>query len=294
MSKVVNHQVKSPADEASPEQGPPADLLFRRRIRPAAVLRELWQARELARTLAERELRARYKQTFLGFAWAVITPVMLMIVFTAFFNRVADIDTGGAPYVLFSYLGLLPWTFFSSSVASASQSLVSNMSLLNKVYCPREVFPLGSMLVAALDTVIATGVLGVLFVATQYSPRATSVYVPVLLAVQLCFTMGMSLLAAIATVYIRDLRQSLPMLLQLGLLATPIAYGLDAIPRGFQPFYAVINPLVPVIDGYRSTILLGQPPRWGLLGLGAVSSVVILAASYVLFKRLETGIADVA
>jgi ABC-type polysaccharide/polyol phosphate export permease len=273
---------------------PPEDLLFRRRVQPLAVLKELWQARELARTLAERELRARYKQTFLGFAWAVITPVMLMIVFTLFFDKVANIDTGGAPYPLFSYVGLLPWTFFSSSVSSASQSLVSNMSLLNKVYCPREVFPMGSILVAGLDTVIATGVLGLLFAVTQYAPRITSVYVPILLAVQLCFTLGVALLAAIATVYIRDLRQSLPMFLQLGLFATPVAFGLEEIPASLRPLYAVLNPLGPVIDGYRDTVLLGQAPDWGLLGLGAASSLVLLLGGYTLFKRLETGIADVA
>lgn len=273
---------------------PPEQFLFRRAIRPGAVLRELWHARQLARTLAERELRARYKQTVLGFAWAIITPITLMVVFTVFFKRVARVDTGGAPYTLFAYIGLLPWTFFSSSVSSSAQTLISNMSLLNKVYCPREVFPIGSILVASIDTITATLVLGLLFAINTYAPRLESVWVPVLLAVQLSFTVGVSLIASVATVYLRDVRQVLPILLQLGLFATPVAYGIEAVPVGARPLYAFLNPLAPVIDGYRSTILLGQPPEWGLLGLGAISAVLVLTGGYVLFKRLETGIADVA
>lgn len=275
-------------------ESPPSELLFRRRIRPAAVVRELWGARQLVRTLAERDLRARYKQTFLGFAWAVITPVTLMIVFTVFFKRVARVDTGGAPYTLYAYVGLLPWTFFSGSVSTASQSLVSNISLLNKVYCPREVFPIGSVLVAALDAATASLVLGILFALHRYAPRPETVMLPVLLGVQVCFVLGVSLVVSITTVYLRDLRQGLPILLQLGLFATPVAYGIDAVPRGLQPVYAVLNPLAPVIDGYRRTILLGEPPAWGLLGLAAASAALLLTFGYVFFKRLEAGIADVA
>ncbi len=275
-------------------EGPPPELLFRRRIRPSVVVRELWGARQLVRTLAERDLRARYKQTFLGFAWAIITPVTLMLVFTVFFKRVARIDTGGAPYTLYAYVGLLPWTFFSSSVSSASQSLVSNISLLNKVYCPREVFPLASILVAGIDTATASLVLGVLFAVHTYAPRPETLMLPLLLAVQVCFVLGVTLLVSITTVYVRDLRQGLPIMLQLGLFATPVAYGIDAVPRGLQPVYAFLNPLAPVIDGYRRTILLGKPPAWGLLALAALSSVLLLVLGYVFFKRLEAGIADVA
>lgn len=279
---------------ASVPSAPPPELRYKRPIRLGRVLRELWQGRGLARALAERELRARYKQTFLGFAWAIITPVALMLVFNVFFEKVADVDTNGAPYLLFSYLGLLPWTFFSTSVSSGGVSLVTNMGLLNKVYCPREVFPISSILVAAVDTSIATAVLGVLFATTQYAPRAEAVWVPVLLAVQFGFTLGFVLVVSIVTVYLRDLRQSIPFVLQLGLFATPIGFGLEEIPGSLRPIYSFVNPLVPVIDGYRRTILFGQPPEWGLLGLGALSSLLLLVGGYFFFKRLETGVADVA
>ena len=143
---------------------PPPELRFRRRIRLVPAIREVWRSRELIRTLAERQLRARYKQAVLGFGWAILTPLVLMVVFTVFFQPVADVDTGGVPYPLFAYLGILPWTFFSSSVSEGGQSLVQNMPILNKVYCPREVFPMSSIAVAGVDSSIALLVLLGLFI----------------------------------------------------------------------------------------------------------------------------------
>jgi ABC-type polysaccharide/polyol phosphate export permease len=273
---------------------PPDSLRFRRRIRPTFVIRELWRARELVRTLAERELRARYKQAVLGFAWALVTPLALMVVFTLFFSRLADIDTGPAPYPLFAYLGLLPWTFFSTSVNQGGQSLIQNIPLLNKVSFPREVFPIASVGVAGLDMAVALGALGVLFVVFGFVPRATSAWVPLLLLVQVAFTLGVAFITSAVIVYLRDLRHALPILLQLGLFATPVAYGIDAVPARFQHLYVVVNPLAAVIDGYRRTVLLGQPPVWDLVLPAGISAAIFLMLGYFLFKRLETGFADVA
>lgn len=281
-------------DVAAPLDGPPPELRFRRRVGARQAVRDLWRSRELIVSLTERQVRARYKQAVLGLAWAVITPLVYMVVFTLFFHRVADVDTGGAPYALFSYIGLLPWTFFSSSVSDGALSLVSNMPLLNKVSCPREVFPLSSMASAAIDTAIATAVLVVLFAATGYAPRGASVWAPVLVAVVVCFTAAVSLVAAALTVYLRDLRHVLPILLQVGLFATPVAYGIEVVPGRVRWVYAALNPIAPAIDGLRRSVLGGHPPRAGLLAVGAASAVVQLVAGYRLFKRLETGIADVA
>jgi ABC-2 type transport system permease protein/lipopolysaccharide transport system permease protein len=217
-----------------------------------------------------------------------------MVVFTLFFKGAADIDTGPAPYSLFAYLGLLPWGFFSTSVSQGGVSLVTNVSLLNKVYCPREVFPLASVCLALVDTTIACSALVVLFLIEGYAPHATAVYVPLLLAVLFAFTIGIVLITSSVVVYLRDLRTTLPLILQLGLFASPVAYGLDKIPARARPLYAATNPLVSVIDGLRRTVLFGQAPRWGLLALSATTSVVVLAFGYWLFKRLEGGIADVA
>jgi len=281
------------AEMASPE-APPADLRFRRRIGPLAAVRDVWRARELVRTLAERELRARYKQAMLGLAWALITPLALMVVFTLFFNRVAQVETGGAPYPLFSYLGLLPWTFFSTSVSQGGQSLIQNIPLLNKVYFPREVFPTASVGVAGLDSAVALVALGGLFAITGFLPRATSFWVPVLLLIQVVFTLGVTYVVSAVVVYLRDLRHALPVLLQMGLFATPVAYGIDFVPESFRTLYVVLNPLGAVIDGYRRTVLWGLGPDWGLVLPASISAVVVLLVGYLLFKRMETGFADVA
>jgi ABC-2 type transport system permease protein/lipopolysaccharide transport system permease protein len=254
----------------------------------------VWRSRELVRTLAERELRARYKQALLGLAWALITPLALMVVFSLFFNRVARVDTGGVPYPLFSYLGLLPWTFFSTSVSQGGQSLIQNIPLLNKVSFPREVFPMASVTVAGLDSAVALVALGGLFAVYTFVPKATAAWVPVLLVVQVAFTLGVSLVVSAVVVYLRDLRHALPVLLQIGLFATPVAYGIDFIPGSMRTLYVTLNPLAAVIDGYRRTVLLGTGPDWALLVPAMVSAFTVLVLGYLVFKRMEAGFADVA
>jgi ABC-type polysaccharide/polyol phosphate export permease len=275
--------------------GPDPRLRFKRQLRLIGSLGEVWRARELVRSLAERELRARYKQAALGFAWAVVTPLLLMVAFTLVFPRVGKISTGGVPYPLFAYLGLVPWAFFSTSVSQGGSSIVSNTSLLNKVYCPREVFPFASVTVAAFDSLISVSVLGVLFVVFKFVPEPESIWIPVLLFVQVAFTLGVALTLSAVMVYLRDIRHALPILLQLGLFATPVAFAIDdLVPRQWQTVYVAINPLAAVIDGYRRTILGGVPPRMDLLVVAGISSVLILVLGYAAFKRLETGFADVA
>jgi len=275
-------------------QGPPPELIFRRLVRPVAMARELWARRELVIVLAERELRARYKQTRVGFAWALLTPFLMMVVFTLFFKRVADVNTDGIPYPLFSYVGLLSWTFFAGALGKGAVSIVQNLSLLNKVYCPREVFPIASVATAGVATAIAVSILGVLFVIYQFMPHLASLWVPALMTVQVAFTIGVVLIFSSLIVYVRDLRQLLPMGLQLGLFATPVGYDLDVIPKSWWPWYSALNPLAPVIDGYRRTVLHGLQPRLDLVAIAAASSVVILVGGYLAFKKMETGFADVA
>jgi ABC-type polysaccharide/polyol phosphate export permease len=273
--------------------GPPPELRFHRRVRLVPTLRELWGARELVRALAERQLRARYKQALLGFAWALIPPLVFMVVLSVFVQRVVDVPTQGIPYPLFTYVALVPWTFFASAVASASVSILGSIDLINKVYSPREAFPLASILTAGVDALIGLGALVVLFAVYTFLPKATTVWVPVLVIVQLAFTVGISLLMSVLVVYLRDLRHALPIIIQLGLFATPIAYGMSQIPASLRMAYSALNPLGPVIDGYRRTILLGQPPEWPLLAVGAATSFALLIAAFLVFKRLETGLADV-
>jgi ABC-2 type transport system permease protein/lipopolysaccharide transport system permease protein len=267
---------------------------YHRDVRLRSAVAELWGARELLRSLSEIHHRARYKQTVLGFAWTLITPLALMLVFTVFFQRVGRVDTHGAPYPLYSYLGLLPWTFFSSSVNQGGQSLLLNVPLLNKLYCPREIFPLSAVVVAVIDMLTASIALGVLFVVTGYGPRATSVWLPVLLAVQMSFTIGITLIVSAVIVYARDLRHALTIILQLGLFATPVAYGLDAIPASALRVYTMVNPLAPVIDGLRRTVLYGRAPDLSLLAGGAATSAGVHVGGRMQLKRQETGLAEAA
>ena len=275
-------------------EAPPQEILFRRRIRLLRSARDAWGAREVIFTVAQRDFIARYKQASLGVLWALFTPLALMLLFGLVFTRVADVDTGGAPYSLFVYLGLLPWTFFSTSVSQGSLSLVSNAQLLNRTAFPREVFPLASVAVALVDMLIASTVLGVLFAINGVAPASTSYWVPLLLVLQIALATAFALAFSAIVVYLRDLRHATPVLLQLGLFAAPVAYGLDVIPSAARPFYCAVLPIAPVIDGYRRTVLLGEAPQWGLLGIGAASTALMLVGAYWLFKRLEGGLADVA
>jgi ABC-2 type transport system permease protein/lipopolysaccharide transport system permease protein len=221
-----------------------------------------------------------------------------MIAFSVIFTQIGHVNANshGIPYPLFSYVGLLPWTFFSTCVTAAGLCLVSNIQLLNKLYCPREVFPIAGMLDAAFDALIATVVLLVMFPIFGVAPKITTFYVPLLIVVLVMFSLGITLAVSVIVVYMRDLRLVLPLVVQFGLFVTPVIYSPQTLFKSQTLLicYSVVNPLVPVIDGLRSCVLYGQAPNWPALAAGAASSLVVLIAGFGLFKRLETGIADVA
>jgi ABC-type polysaccharide/polyol phosphate export permease len=273
---------------------PPRELLFKRRVSVFRGFRDVWRNREILRAMSERQIRARYKQALLGFLWVIITPLALMVAFTLVFQKVAKVDTEGVPYALFSYMGLLPWSFFNSSISTGATSMVTNVPLLNKIACPREIFPLSCVADATVDSFMAGIALGALFLVNGFMPKATSYWALLALPVQVIFTIGLTLLLSALVVYIRDLRHGMPLMLQLGLLVTPVAYGFNIIPRDFRWLYSLVNPLGPVIDTYRRSILMGKAPRFEYLGLGAAGAVLLLVISYWAFKRMETGLADVA
>lgn len=275
-------------------QEPPAGLRFKRELRFGQAMAELWQARGLVRTLVERDLRVRYKRTMLGVGWAVMSPVVFMLVFTVFFQKAGHFATGNVPYALFSYTALVPWGFFSEAITLGSSSLISNLSLLNKVYCPREVFPIASVLTAAFDATISTGVLVILFAVYSYPPAVATLWLPLLLLVLVTFTCGMAFFSSATLVYFRDLRYLVPLTVQIGMFVSPVAYGITFIPKGLRPLYAILDPLGPVLDGFRRTILHGQSPGWGLLGLAAIASAIWFVGGYAVFKKLEIGFADIA
>jgi ABC-type polysaccharide/polyol phosphate export permease len=279
---------------ASIPDSPPADLRFRRSISVVESARELWRAREFVRALLERQLRARYKQAFLGFAWAIIPPLIFMIVLTAFIQHAVKIPTGGIPYPLFSYVALVPWTFFSSAVSGGANSIVTSLDVMNKMYVPREVFPISTILSNGVDALISLVGLGILFVVYSFAPKPTSVWVPLLFVIQMMFTLGIVFILSSLVVYLRDLRYAMSLIIQVGFFATPILYGIDRVPASLRLAYCLINPLAPVIDGYRRVVILGQDPAWGLLLPAVAMSAAYLVLGFRLFKRLETGFSDIA
>lgn len=292
---AVRESVRVPAPQSDE---PRSEIWFHRRVSLTSAIRELWQFRELIVTLAERDLRVRYKQAALGVAWAVITPVVMMIAFTIVFTKVTSgIHFGhGIPYVLGSYIGLIPWTFFSTCVTSGGMSLVSNVGLLNKLYCPREVFPIAAIIDAMFDAVIASLVLLVLFPLEGFAPTPEAYYIPLLMIPLMAFTLGVTLAISAVLVFMRDLRLVLPLVIQLGLFVTPVIYPPEKLVKSqaLLVVWSALNPLVPVIDGFRRALLEGLPPNWPTFAAGTASSFVVLIGGFVLFKRLETGIADVA
>ena len=279
--------------EPIPDAPDPATR-YHRTLRLGPALKDLWGARGITLSLAQRDLRAAYSQEILGFAWALIGPFMLMVVLT-FLKGVSNtkIETQGIDYPLFLYVGLLPWTFFTASVSSGASSLVSN-PLLNKVYAPREVFVLAQVIEAMVSTGAAAVALIVLFVGYQTAPAWTSFWAIPLLVILVAFTVGFGLFVAGLTVYIRDIRHALPQALQLGFFLSPIFWGLSDLSPEWRLAVCAVNPNAAVIDGLRRSVLWGEAPNAAYTLVAAAAAMVWVAGAFLLFKRLETGFADVS
>lgn len=255
--------------------------------------RELWRHRELLWLLTLREIKVRYKQTALGVAWAVVQPLSLMIVFTVFFSWFARIESDGIPYPLFSYAALLPWMFFSTSLSFAIPSLIANSHIITKIYFPREVIPLSAVLAALLDFLIAAAAFVLLMFVYRVPPSWNLLYVLPIVAIQVLFTVGVSLLLSAFTVLYRDVRHTLPLVIQIWMFVTPILYPASVVPERLRGWYFSLNPMAAIIDGYRRAILQQQPPQLAYLLLAAAVSCLLVWAGYKYFKHLEREFADI-
>lgn len=273
---------------------PRPEWMYSRPLRPVQLLREIWHARHIVRTLTERDLRVRYKQSLLGFTWAILTPLGLLVAFMIVFQRAAHVETGTVPYPLFAFIGLVPWMFFSSAMSTGGNSVLNDKALLSKAQFPREVFPLGGVAVAGVDALMGLVPLAVLFLAYGRAPSLTTPLAVLPLLVLIAFGTGLALLLSAVIVHLRDVRLALPLALQIMLFATPVGYSLNVVPQDYRLAYSFLNPLGPVIDSFRRTVLTGDQPHWGYLGAASVTATLVLVGGYVVFKRLETGFADVA
>lgn len=253
---------------------------------------ELWKRRELLWIWTLRSIQARYKQTFFGSLWAIIQPLSMMLMFSIIFTFFIPVNTGPVPYPVFSFTALLPWTFFSTSIASAVPSMIDNMSLVTKVYFPREIFPLSAIGARFVDFLIGSIICVAMLIYYDIGFSKTWIWVPLLLVVQMTLTVGISLLGAAMTVFYRDFRYAFTLLLQLWMYATPIIYPITVVPEQFRGLYS-LNPMVGLMTSYRSVILLGQNPSLEILAPAVVVSLVALAVGYWYFKRAEWQFGDI-
>jgi lipopolysaccharide transport system permease protein len=285
--------------EASATEQPPArtnafaETVVERTVGwPSLRLRELWQARELVYFLAWRDVKVRYKQTALGVAWAVLQPLLTVVVFTLFFNRVAKITTGAIPYPVFSLSGLVPWLFFSNAVTFSSSSLVASANLLTKIYFPRLAIPLGTTLSGTPDFLIGLALLLIVMPFYGVTPALSTLAVPAVFLLVFAVSLGVSLwLSALNAVY-RDVRYVLPIMMQLWLLATPIAYPVSDL-HGPWKIILGLNPMAGVVEAMRWAVLGGAAPPAGLLATSTGVTLLLLVTGTYYFRTMERRFADV-
>lgn len=254
--------------------------------------RELWRYRELLYFLIWRDLKVRYKQTAVGVGWAILQPFLTMIVFTLFFGKLAKIPSNGLPYPIFYYAGLLPWTYFANAVSSSTGVVVQNQGVITKVYFPRLILPIASVVSGLVDFVISFAVLLGMMVYYRVEPRVGLLFVPVLLLLAAATALGAGLwLSALNAIY-RDVRYAIPFLMQFWMFASPVVYPSSMVPARWRWLYQ-LNPMAGVIDCFRWE-LTGRGEVQGLyLLLSSVAVLILLAAGLFYFHRMEDTFADV-
>ena len=254
-------------------------------------LGEIWEFRDLLYFLSWRDLKVRYKQTFIGAAWAVLQPLLTMIVFTVFFGRLAKIPSDGFPYPVFSFCGLLPWQLFAFALSETSNSLVANKQLVTKVYFPRLLLPVSSLVVGIVDFLIAFVVLIALMLGYGLLPTWRIVFLPGFIALALIAALGVGLWLAALNVKYRDVRYTLPFLTQFWMLATPIAYPSSLLSEKWRWVYG-LNPMAGVVEGFRWALLGAHEAIGPMLAVSASASVLILIGGLFFFRRIERSFAD--
>ncbi len=255
--------------------------------------RDLWRYRELLYFLAWRDILVRYKQTIIGIAWALIRPVMTMLVFTVVFGRLANLPSEGAPYPILVFAAMLPWQFFSQSLGDCSNSLLGNAHLLSKVYFPRLLVPLSAVVVSFVDFLLSGIVLLGLMIYYQYVPSWRVFTLPLFIAIAFAAAMGIGLWMAALNVKYRDFRYIVPFVLQFGLYISPVGFSSSIVPEQWRLLYS-LNPMVGVIDGFRWAILGGGSGIYMpgfLLSLFLVTVLLISGVWY--FRKVERTFADV-
>jgi homopolymeric O-antigen transport system permease protein len=255
-------------------------------------LAELWEYRELLYFLIWRDVKVRYKQTALGSAWAILQPLMTMVVFTLFFGDLAKVSSDGLPYSIFCYTALIPWQFFSNGLTQSSNSLVGSAQLIRKVYFPRLAVPIGTVLSGVVDFALSfTVLIGLMFYHKIY-PDSRIVWLLPLFLLALVVSLGTSLWLSALNVQFRDVRYIVPFITQFWMFATPIAYPASNVPEKWRALYG-LNPMVGVVEGFRWALLGSKTTIGPIVLVSALASIAILVGGAFYFRRMEKTFADV-
>ena len=271
--------------------------LLHQRIEPtngfvSLKIGELWAYRELLYFLIWRDVKVRYKQTALGVAWAVIQPVMTMVVFSVFFGKLAKMPSDGVPYPIFAFTALVPWTLFSNGLTLGTNSLVGRSHLIKKVYFPRLIIPTATVLAGVVDFLVALGVLIILMAIYGIAPTLNTLWLPALLILTLISSLGVSLWLSALNVGYRDVKYVIPFLTQIWMFAKPIAYSSSLLKETWRTVYG-INPMVGVVEGFRWA-LLGTDTKPGfMIVVSALAAGLLLLSGALYFRRMEKTFADI-
>jgi lipopolysaccharide transport system permease protein len=255
-------------------------------------LGDLWEYRELLYFLTWRDIKVRYKQTVLGAAWAIIQPFFTMVVFSLFFGKLAKMPSDDIPYPIFSYAALVPWTFFANGLSQSSTSLVASANLIKKVYFPRLVVPISSVISGAVDFVLAFVVLLGMMLYFGIVPTGNIVWLPLLLLLALVTSLGVGLWLTAMNVQFRDVRYAVPFLVQAWMFATPIAYPSSLLDEPWRTLYG-INPMAGVVEGFRWALLGTETAPGPIVIVSALVAVGLLVSGAFYFRRMEKTFADV-
>ena len=254
--------------------------------------RDIWRYRELFYFLSWRDILVRYKQTVIGVAWSVIRPVLTMIVFTIIFGKIAKLPSTDAPYPILVFTALLPWQFFSNALQESSNSLISNSSMISKIYFPRIIMPVSSMIVALVDFAISFVILGIIMIFYRFIPSWKIIFMPLFLLLAILVSTGAGLLISALNVKYRDFRYIVPFIIQFGLYISPVGFSSDTIPSKWRIIYS-LNPMVGVIDGFRWSII-GKGVQFYIPGfvISIILTIILFIVALMYFRKTEKTFAD--
>ncbi len=254
--------------------------------------RELVWYRDLLWTLTVHRIRVRYKQSALGLGWAILQPLLLMLIYTVIFSLFTRVPSSGVPYPLFVLSALLPWTFFQTSLSSAASGLVSHTQLITKVYFPREILPLTYVFAALFDFLIACTILAVMMIIYRVTPTVTIFFAFPILLTAIMLASGLALILSSFQVRFRDIGIAMPLLLQLWMFGSPVVYQLNMVPQRYRAVY-VLNPMVGIVENFRRVVVQGVGPDMHTLLLSVTFAVILLPCAYLVFRHREATMADI-